>query len=350
MVNFLAAVGEDDLEAGRILVLNGLQRAELNGLIVEVLKKTPVDADGNYRWTCTLLLEENETKAPMNIKPVNLFYPASPPTEIRQKAIDLCSEGVKMYRTSMKQAIKMVNDAVALFPQYGSAHSLLGEIAHFYQKPQSVIVKYMRRAVANDIGTDDDKERVLLDRFGYSGALGNLGRFEEEQQQLNLCLQSPCIHRLANCSNLVKCLLGFSLHQQGRNDDAMELLIALKRSQPVLGSFRGRNIDETLSKALLQISYHFYKTAEKFERRGDLASEEKTELYEKAKEFYFKAKLACPTDTATADACVRIQAKLDPNLVVHTMDNGGFAITSLGGSTTLDVSGTSYKGSISRRT
>ena len=344
MATFLAAVGNDDLEAGRIVVLNGLLNVELNGLFVEVLKKTPTDADGNYRWTCTLL-EKQENAAPMNIKPLNLSYPAFPSPEIRRKATNLCDEGRKMYRKSvhqMEKAIKKVNEAVALFPQYGISHSLLGEIAHFFQKPQSVILKYMRRAVANDIGTEDDKERVLLDRFGYSGALGNLGRFEEEQQQLNLCLQSPSINRLSNCSNLVKSLLGNSLHQQGKHDDAMKLLIALKHSQPVLGSFRGTNIDETVARILLQVSFHFYKIAAELEKQGDLASfEERTELHEKAKAVYLKARLACPTDAATADAWVRIQAKLNPNLVVQTLDSGEVAIINIGGTTTLDVAGSS---------
>lgn len=80
--------------------MNGLQKAELNGLIVEVLNKTPIDADGNYRWTCTLLLEENDTTAPMNIKLLNLPYPAFSSPEIRRKATNLCDEGRKIYRKS----------------------------------------------------------------------------------------------------------------------------------------------------------------------------------------------------------------------------------------------------------
>ena len=71
---------------------------ELNGLIiVEVLNKTPIDADG---WTCPLLLEENDTTAPMNIKLLNLPYPAFSSPEIRRKATNLCDEGRKIYRKS----------------------------------------------------------------------------------------------------------------------------------------------------------------------------------------------------------------------------------------------------------
>ena len=345
MANFVT-VGNDDLEPGRIVVLNGLLKTELNGLLVEVLKKTPNDSDGNYRWTCTVLTDESENSSPMNIKPLNLTYPPFPTPEVCRKSTNLCDEGRKMYRKSnhlMEKAIKKVNEAVALYPQYGIAHSLLGEIAHFFKKPQSIILKYMRRAVANDIGTEDDKERVLLDRFGYSGALGNLGRFEDEQQQLNLCLQSPSINRLENCGNLVKSLLGYSAHQQGRHEDAMNILLSLKHSRPVLGSFRGSNIDEGVTRTLVQISYHFYKIAAEFERQGDLASEERLELLEKAKAFYLKARLACPTDAATADAWVRIQAKLNPNLVVQTLDSGEVAIINIGEEpTTLDVTGTSW--------
>ena len=64
----------------------------------------------------------------------------------------------------------------------------------------------------------------------------------------------------------------------------MKILIALKHSQPIMGSFRGTNIDEKVARTLVQISFHFFKIAAEFERQGDLGSEEKTELYGKAKE------------------------------------------------------------------
>ena len=145
---------------------------ELNGLIiVEVLNKTPIDADG---WTCPLLLEENDTTAPMNIKLLNLPYPAFSSPEIRRKAIIYAMKAGK-FIVNQPISWRKVNKAEALFPQYGIAHSLLGKIAHFFQKPQSVILKYMRIAVANDIGTEDGSSRSLW-LFWGSRQLWRIGR------------------------------------------------------------------------------------------------------------------------------------------------------------------------------
>ena len=48
----------------------------------------------------------------------------------------------------------------------------------------------------------------------------------------------------------------------------MKILIALKHSQPMLNSLRGTNIDETVARTLVQISFHFFKIAAEFERQA----------------------------------------------------------------------------------
>ena len=319
MANFVAtpAVNIEEFEPGRIMVLQGLNKTELNGVHVEVLKKAQNGDSENIRWTC-IIVDETVVHPPLNVKALNLGIVPLPSAETLEIAAKLCMDGQQLYRTKngVAKAKNKLIAALALYPCYGFAYCILGEIAHYTKKSQVEIMTYMRRAVANCLDTEADRERVFFDRFGYSGALGNMGRYDEEQQQLRACLSTPCISEFPNCDHLCTSLLADSIFQQGNPEEAMNILLSYKRNHPVLGSFRGANIDDRVQKTLLRISYHFYKIASEIEKQGDQApdcSEEKKALYERAKVGILKAKLAGPNDLATIDAWMRIQAELSTN-------------------------------------
>lgn len=327
IIDKMPASDSEEFESGRILVLHGLSKAELNGTLVEVGKKVISETDGSVRWTCFPLKDERDN-APIAIKTANLRPPVEASAADLEQYNDLTSKALKLYRKagsnneSITKAKEMLNSAVLLVPQSGVAHNILGDIAHFTNQSQETVLKYMRRAVANHFDTPEEEHRVFQARIGYSGALGNLNDFGGEQYQLRKCLDSSVIDEYENARSSLQFILADSYRQEGRHDDAMNSMLELRASKPVLGTFMGQNIDENIVKPLLMISYHFYKIGVEIEKAADLLpeGEEQTTQYELAKLNFHKAIKCAPGDEATKHAWMRIKAKLNPNLNVFDIN------------------------------
>ncbi len=81
-----------------------------------------------------------------------------------------------------------------------------------------------------------------------------------------------------------------------------------------------------------QVSCHFYMIAERLERKADklpAGSAERLAEYRIAQQNYQKAIDAAPMDGATQQAWTRINAKLNPDLIVTELPSGHCQILNL---------------------
>jgi len=322
----MSAFEDSELEPGVIMVLHGLSKVELNDTLVEVDKKVISETDQTVRWKCIKLDDESV----ISIKRVNLKSPPEPTAEVIKQCEDLCSEALALIedakRSGKNREIKRrvmdatmkLNEAIKLVPQSGLAHNQLGDIAHYTGQSPTVIMKHMRRAVANGLNTPDEKLRIFRARLGYSGALGNSGDIAGEQEQLLMCLrEEEILNQYENYRPGCLHLLCFSLTQEGNYDDAMRVLFDLRDSHPVLGNFCGRDLKEEVRRQFLVVSYNFYKLGVEIEKQGDkLEGDERLAKYDEAKTLLHKAIQCAPDDEATKSAWFRIKAKLNPQLTV----------------------------------
>eukprot|EP01038_Epipyxis_sp_PR26KG_P011577 gene11577-15504_t len=310
----------DEFEPGMIMVLTGLSKTAMNGTLVDLQSKIISEVDGNIRWKC-VPLKGDDSAAPISIKPDNLTAPPVPSALVLKQCMDLCTEAQIKFRKArnsidlklIEKAKKKLGDALVLVPQYGLA----------------VILKFMRRAVANGLQTPDDDERIFKARIGYAGAQGNLKDFKGEQYQLRLCLRSP-FAQLNNGVPFCQMLLGESYRIEGEFDNALETLMPLQARH--YGEFNGQSIDANLERLFNQVSYEFYKIADVIERNADrlpvtntVEKEAQLQQYHLARESYEKAMRAAPNDRATNAAWTRINAKINPDLIV-TEQNGYFQV------------------------
>ncbi len=310
----MIATGGDavnDFEHGLILQLFGLSKVELNGSFVEIHNKVTSETNGSIRWKC-VRIDGDSDKESLSINPNNLMVPKFAP-ELWEQADRLCTEGRALFgqarergdSSALEQAKLLFVDAVKIVPTCGAAWNNLGNIAGFSKLPLTVLTRYMVRAIANRQNTPAEDDRVVRLRLTYAGFLGTAGLFDQEQAQLraNLAIENldhmsgyfPPVDFPENARNYNLMQLGESLWLSRKEDEAMELLLQLKDSKPVLGSYNGRCMDEIINVILIQMSDEFYRQAQIIANNADAMGDNdvfaamRENMYEQAKVLYAKA-------------------------------------------------------------
>jgi hypothetical protein len=137
-----------------------------------------------------------------------------------------------------------------------------------------------------------------------------------------------------NSELILRQQLGQSLINQRRWDEALDVLLALKRVKLVLGTFQGINIDEQVADCCRRLSFKTYSIGDEIETAAcslssSVSKEERMAQLQVAKQWYHIAIQAMPTDEATKQAWVRIQARLDPNMQETTLPDGRTAFQAM---------------------
>lgn len=138
--------------------------------------------------------------------------------------------------------------------------------------------------------------------------MGTAGNHEEEQRQLQACLDNPFLDDLnhysppidfpANARSSVLLQLGESYFFQNRADEAVELLLTLKNSKPLLGFFNGKNQDELIKNILNRLSDHYHAAAQSIASNADNLENSavfegiRASMYEQATVLYAKSSRA----------------------------------------------------------
>ena len=126
----------DDIEPGTIMVLHGLSKEELNGMLVEADKKI-VSPDGTIRWNC-IPLKDGDNASPISIKQTNLNPLPAPLASDFKKSEKLCIDGyssfIKAREVGISKSKKYLDaarekaaTALNILPQSGLAFNLLGK-------------------------------------------------------------------------------------------------------------------------------------------------------------------------------------------------------------------------------
>ncbi len=343
---------------GLFVQLHGLATSELNGKFVELLGRKMDETTGEFqRWSC----RDYSSSRVMLIKPNNLriLDPSSlPEDEVRMllaAADDVHRVFYEMNRMpsdrrtqALKDYTAYLKDLISRYPWFGPLHRILADCLHRSQARPIEICDAMRRSIVN-IGTSDPVAR-FADRTNYAGALASSGDSEGELREL-LCMLSEGMPEGLPPSSvfLFKLNLAQSLQERAAKDirasnttsetdfytdEAFRQLLQLQDA-PLIpsecpGGVSPELLDQEVKKCLQRVSGNYFTIGQAIEKQGDdvfQSGGNPREIWERAREYHDKSYKACPTERASVNAVMRIQAKLSqafvqvaPNVFVNTSD------------------------------
>ena len=308
-----AALDDDAWEGGRIMRTEGLSKSEMNGLLVELETQKNVGTE-NLRWQCILLSGKEER---LSIKPVNLCNPPTPTVEENDVANQLVEEHLKL--CSVKEwalAQEKIILALSNIPNSGRLHEKMVVLSDTMGLDRTIMIKHIKRAVANSDGSDADASRLFPARINYAGLLASGGDFNAAQIQLEKLLHNPTPP--ADCCKLIPTVMiiyADTLRLTNKFDEALAVLRRVDSMPRPLHNERF-NVEEELKRIFAQLSYALYQLAIAAESRaeevGGVAESDRTTLLEHAKEL-LRRSLDVLNDAAGLTAYERVCRKLNPS-------------------------------------
>ena len=212
---------EAHVEAGALVEIHSLSRADLNGkqgwcVAWDAAKE---------RWGVLVIGMES----PIALRLANIRFALMPEPASIQPAATAARQAATLLTqarsnrpeaaTLVEQAVQLLNTAENHDPGCVMMHQLRGDLAHM-SRDFAGMSTHMRRAVASDRGSHEEK---LARRMGLASALGEMGDFPGEEEQCRQVLRRAPGHIHARYA------LGCNLIQRGRHDDAMpELMMAIQ--------------------------------------------------------------------------------------------------------------------------
>lgn len=334
---------EPDYEPGTILQLQNLSKHELNGIFVEI--ESIIVTEQSTRWKCFDI--SNNSNQPLSIKSVNFKVP-----EYSSEDIQICDAMLTTAReimpvvfktrdtNKMNSSKKILNDVLDIMPNCGEAYNILGNMCHFNRESPTLIIKYMRRAVANHecINNPYEKSRVIKARFSLASTYGEKRDYVNEQYHLHKCLLDVDI--LDNGKVGILSMLCNSYLEQRKLAESYKFLqeILVNGHDVNFGTFHGLNVNEKVKSLRFRLSYQLYlksvdllQMTDKEKAIGSLTSEKIKEDYLKAKELIDAAYDLTPEDMATITKYIEITNRVTGNQNPILSKDGKFLMFMMGG-------------------